>query len=456
MSKRHTRRLWLALVIILIIILSSLRKNVQDEQNDEEKLQQAIAERYSGEETLRAPSKSPWMDEKVKSKLEYTERLCTSRQSRLYFGAEKTSLQDTCQYYLKNQQLLPNEAYLHWSLTPGSIYLRQVDYYRCRRRVLFVVHSSPSEDTLRSVWRETLAQYQKSSRMPQHMCVALVFAVGSPASKSLLEEASSHSDILQGDFVDSYTNLTHKALSWLHFFCRHKDAIQPRELRNMQSLIVKIDSDTIVNFNMFFSLLDAYFDAQELEDARAPNKIACYIWEHPKVDKSANSAWHVRGRVVYANSQWPPYCAGFLYALPPDTVRAFSPFVLKENILFCRPARSPSGRLCCHSSPLTMFTSPALCAFSHECLSTTGTSTFQWRSPHDIMSTVRSTQQRRSYYITAPNHKNNCCSMGKETLLCVVKRKSFSSTIVAAHLPSLSIEQRRQFYSRLLNNTSAT
>ena len=85
--------------------------------------------------------------------------------------------------------------------------------------LLVLVHSSPDHRALRQTLRETWARNRVGH-------IRTVFVVGDPKNKKLTEalrqEGEQQGDLLQGDFVDSYRNLTTKhlfAFTWAAFQC---------------------------------------------------------------------------------------------------------------------------------------------------------------------------------------------------------------------------------------------
>jgi len=100
----------------------------------------------------------------------------------------------------------------------------------CQRHQFLVVyvHSAPEHHGRRQVVRSTWGNVSRWTT--DSAVVTLRFVLGRPASdgdhqqRALVDEQTTHGDLVQLDFVDSYRNMTIKAigaLQWLNDFCRH-------------------------------------------------------------------------------------------------------------------------------------------------------------------------------------------------------------------------------------------
>lgn len=90
---------------------------------------------------------------------------------------------------------------------------------RTQLLLLMLVHSAPENFPKRNVVRETWGQ-----RSPD---VTLLFLVGSSAEHQarLEEESRKYNDLIQGNFLDAYRNMTYKhvmALKWATYHCPSK------------------------------------------------------------------------------------------------------------------------------------------------------------------------------------------------------------------------------------------
>ncbi|NXV58540.1 B3GT4 galactosyltransferase, partial [Molothrus ater] len=129
-----------------------------------------------------------------------------------------------------------------------------------------------------------------------------VFVLGTPrdpqTQRELLAESRQHGDILQGDFQDSYANLTRKTqllLRWARACC----AAAP--------FLLKADDDVFVNVPAVATYLATWRDAPaRLYLGRVHWRVA--------PNRDPRSRHHVP-RALYPMSRYPPYCSGTAYVL---------------------------------------------------------------------------------------------------------------------------------------------
>ncbi|KAK3106877.1 hypothetical protein FSP39_001809 [Pinctada imbricata] len=132
--------------------------------------------------------------------------------------------------------------------------------------------------------------------------IRLIFVVGSStdaeAMNKIKMESLGNGDIVQGDFIDTYRNLTLKSFiffKWANLFCR-----------NAKNLL-KIDSDMQINLAQ---LLDV------LELSTIQDKFICSIVvKHNKVIRDASSKWYVPFQ-YYSEFVYPNHCPGAAYIVP--------------------------------------------------------------------------------------------------------------------------------------------
>lgn len=94
--------------------------------------------------------------------------------------------------------------------------------------LVIYVHTAPGHHSRRQAVRSTWGNATRWSTAS--MPVTLRFVLGRPANDSdhqqraLVDEQAKHGDLVQLDFVDSYYNMTLKAigaLQWLNDYCHH-------------------------------------------------------------------------------------------------------------------------------------------------------------------------------------------------------------------------------------------
>lgn len=90
---------------------------------------------------------------------------------------------------------------------------------KSRPLLLMLIHSAPGNQVKRNVVRDTWGKRSKS--------VVVLFLVGRSRSDQhqqlLVDEDARYNDIVQGNFIDDYRNMTYKhvmALKWATYYCQ--------------------------------------------------------------------------------------------------------------------------------------------------------------------------------------------------------------------------------------------
>ena len=179
---------------------------------------------------------------------------------------------------------------------------------RDKRLDYIVLVNSAIDHTLRrQAIRDTFGQRNVSITISQRV----VFLLGRPTSDSQADidrESTEHGDIVQGDFIDTYHNLTLKGLMGLQFivqFCPEVD------------WVVKIDDDVIVNvFKMANTLFPVHRKSRHLIGCSVNAKGAAPIMRMPTLEK-----WVVEPSQFKNLEFFPfPYCHGWFVVLSGDLV----------------------------------------------------------------------------------------------------------------------------------------
>lgn len=172
---------------------------------------------------------------------------------------------------------------------------------------LFIVHTATNHFQRRRTIRETWA----NTHIFRNITLKVVFMLGLTEDKTdrlrIENENMVYRDIVQGDFLDSYHNLTHKgvlAYRWITEHC------------NNTEMIIKVDDDVFVNI---FILLDYY-----LPLFRQKTKfIQCHV--RPKgtsfIQRSFGK-WKIK-QDEFKNMTYYPvdYCNGYIVLMSPDIIR---------------------------------------------------------------------------------------------------------------------------------------
>ena len=160
-----------------------------------------------------------------------------------------------------------------------------------------LVHSATSNFMRRSSIRETWANY----RIFKKHSMRIIFLLGIPEQDStqvLIEhENSLHNDIIQGRFLDTYHNLTHKGvlgIRWISEFCPESRTV------------VKVDDDVFVNV---FKLMDDVINVY----SKVSRKIYCPVREKgTSLIQRHEGKWKIGDSDFKNMTHYPvTYCNGF-------------------------------------------------------------------------------------------------------------------------------------------------
>jgi hypothetical protein len=162
--------------------------------------------------------------------------------------------------------------------------------------VVILVHSAPGNKKKRQTIRETWGEKNPNS--------ILLFMLGGVNSTTLESELNMenqlHGDLVQGNFVDSYRNMTYKhvmALKWFIYECPQAQ------------FLLKTDDDVFINSPMLYNILQNSSVPlhQQLHRDRL---IYCHRIESAKVKRSYRSKWRVSYK-EYSGRYFPHSCPGF-------------------------------------------------------------------------------------------------------------------------------------------------
>ena len=171
---------------------------------------------------------------------------------------------------------------------------------------LVLVHTSTVNFQRRNNIRETWA----NSNLFQNYSMRIVFLLGKPkkdSTQALIDhESVLHGDIVQGNFIDDYHNLTHKGvlgLRWVTENCRQAKAI------------VKVDDDVFLNI---FKLMDDMVT----EYSNISRKILCPVRPKGTSEIQRKSGkWKVDDREFFNMTHFPvTYCNGFFAVVTGDII----------------------------------------------------------------------------------------------------------------------------------------
>lgn len=171
--------------------------------------------------------------------------------------------------------------------------------------ILIFVHSAPDHFDRRATIRRTWAGKNKISGK----IIKCVFLIGSvndmQLQKELFQEQQQFKDMVQGNFIDSYRNLTYKfvmGLKWISHYCRQA------------KYILKTDDDMFVDMFQMVDYLTASFGYPTPSDL-----IMCFVIPYANPKRSQRSKWRVSFK-EYKNQKYPTYCSGWAIIMSPDVV----------------------------------------------------------------------------------------------------------------------------------------
>jgi beta-1,3-galactosyltransferase 1 len=222
---------------------------------------------------------------------------------------------------LKNENLKIDECYINDSIINSHNYTYTLNpekriCYDQNVNILIYIHSSPKNFKYRQFVRET---WSNRVLFPN---IRTVFMMGlandSQVNNLLVYEYNEYGDIVQKDFLDTYRNLTIKALmalKWIKDYCPNIN------------YIVKLDEDVLMNT---FALLD-YVDELKTQKFKIENTIMCYTWSKAVVQHNNTSKWFVTYDEINADI-YLDYCAGAAFILTPDLAPLY--FNLSQYVKF--------------------------------------------------------------------------------------------------------------------------
>lgn len=164
---------------------------------------------------------------------------------------------------------------------------------------LILVHSAPQNRHKRNTIRQTWGKPDARMRI-----YFLLGAVNTTTMQTqLMEESNMFHDIIQGNFFDTYRNMTYKhtmALKWFVYNC-------PK-----LKYLLKTDDDVFVNMPAVFEFLKTGIsDDQSL--------LFCYQVSGARIKRTYRSKWRVSTK-EFPGWYYPNYCPGFSIIYSNDVV----------------------------------------------------------------------------------------------------------------------------------------
>jgi beta-1,3-galactosyltransferase 1 len=134
--------------------------------------------------------------------------------------------------------------------------------------------------------------------------------MNSKVQTGIEEESGIFRDILQGDFTDTYRNLTHKGVmgfKWITERCRNA------------KMIMKVDDDFVVNMFVYF---------QKLNGPLKHINVYCERMEG-KIQRKNESKWFVSNDHFRGETHYKEYCEGKFVSMTNDFIPALYESAIK-------------------------------------------------------------------------------------------------------------------------------
>ncbi|VDI45858.1 beta-1,3-galactosyltransferase 1 [Mytilus galloprovincialis] len=195
----------------------------------------------------------------------------------------------------------------------------------CKKRhkfILILIYSSTYKFDERQIMRNTFGSISNFAKID----IVYEFVLGQTSDNVLQakieKESVRYRDIIQGNFIDSYRNLTYKrvfSLFWVNTFC--KDAIY----------VIKIDDDITINIPLLIPYLN------DKVKKNITNVLECLIILGVSPYREPRNKWYT-SLSDYPFPTFPPYCAGHSSIMSIDvvirmyTATSIVPFLWLEDV----------------------------------------------------------------------------------------------------------------------------
>ncbi|XP_014676210.1 PREDICTED: beta-1,3-galactosyltransferase 5-like isoform X2 [Priapulus caudatus] len=173
--------------------------------------------------------------------------------------------------------------------------------------LLILVHSAPGNAAERTAIRQTWGYATDNYGVRVRTAFLLADPRSERMQRELVGEAARHGDIVQGNFVDSYRNLTYKLMMGMKWAAARCARAQ---------FVLKSDDDVFVDtFAIVRMLRETYAGRGDL--------LLCNVWTGMPPVRDAASKWYLSPD-EFADAEFKPYCSGWAIVLGRDVARAFS------------------------------------------------------------------------------------------------------------------------------------
>lgn len=181
--------------------------------------------------------------------------------------------------------------------------------FKCYEKDVFLlvfVHITTSNFEGRHLIRSTFGSISNFD----NKLIEYVFVLGQTKNETLQRnikrESEIYKDIVQGNFIDSYRNLTYKlvfSLFWVNKFC------------NNAKFVIKMDEDITINVPRLIPYL-----SKKVDNTSTSNILECKMITRNKPQRRRRHKWYISLK-EYPFSRFLPYCAGHSSIMSIDIVR---------------------------------------------------------------------------------------------------------------------------------------
>ncbi|CAC5420974.1 unnamed protein product [Mytilus coruscus] len=186
--------------------------------------------------------------------------------------------------------------------------------------LLVLVYSATFKFDERQVIRKTFGSISKFDNKHIEYVFVLGQTMNDTQQMEIEEESVRYKDIIQGNFIDSYRNLTYKrvfSLFWVNIFC------------NNVTYVIKIDDDITINIPFLIPYLSNKLNKTKV--------LECFTVIGARPKRRTHSKWYISPS-EYPFATFPPYCAGPSSIMSADVIQEmyeatnFVPFLWLEDI----------------------------------------------------------------------------------------------------------------------------
>lgn len=171
--------------------------------------------------------------------------------------------------------------------------------------LVILVHSAPENEAERTALRTTWAYPTRRLGKSIKTVFLLASRNTTVSQKTMVSENDRYHDIVQGNFIDSYKNLTYKlmmGMKWVTSYCPSA------------KFVLKADDDVFVDIYRIVDILRGrYRNANRL--------VLCNVFSEMAPVRDRRSKWYV-SESEFPNGQFKPYCSGWAVLMSRDVVRA--------------------------------------------------------------------------------------------------------------------------------------